>query len=73
MRVEAKLKEMGIELVPMPNRSTGNFIGARRTGNLVYTSGHGAGMPEGGFPPCRQARQRPHHRAGLRLRPPDHD
>ena len=49
MQVEAKLKEMGIELISMPNRSTGNFIGARRTGNLVYTSGHGAGIPEGGF------------------------
>ena len=49
MLIEAKLKEMGVDLTPMPSRSTGNFVGAVRTGNLVYTSGHGAGLREGGF------------------------
>ena len=49
MEVEAKLQEMGIDLTPLPHRSAGNFVPAVRTGNLVYTSGHGASMPEGGF------------------------
>ena len=49
MEVENKLKELGYEL-PAPRRqSVGNFIPAVRTGNLVFLSGHGPGLPEGGF------------------------
>ena len=40
MNVEAKLKEMGLELPP-PGKPAGNYVHAVRTGNLVFLSGHG--------------------------------
>ena len=49
MKIENKLKEMGYELPPYHLSSAGNFVSAVRTGNLVYTAGHGAGLPGGGF------------------------
>ncbi len=49
MEIERKLKEMGYELSPPRRSSVGNFVPAVRTGNLVYLSGHGPGLPEGGF------------------------
>ena len=49
MKVEQKLAELGYELRRPPRSSGGNFIPAVRTGNLVYLSGHGPGLPEGGF------------------------
>ena len=49
MQVEEKLKEMGVDLTPRPSRGTGNFVPAVRTGNLVYLSGQGAGLPDGGL------------------------
>ena len=49
MRIENKLKEMGYELPPYHLSSAGNFVSSVRTGNLVYTAGHGAGLPGGGF------------------------
>ncbi len=49
MKIENKLKEMGYELPPYRLSSAGNFVSSVRTGNLVYTAGHGAGLPEGGF------------------------
>lgn len=49
MKIENKLKEMGYELPSYHLSSAGNFVSAVRTGNLVYTAGHGAGLPGGGF------------------------
>ncbi len=49
MEIENKLKDMGYELPPARSSSAGNFVPAVRTGNLVFLSGHGAGLPEGGF------------------------
>ncbi len=40
MRVEAKLKELGLELPPTPTPAA-NYVGAVRTGNLLFVSGHG--------------------------------
>jgi len=36
---EEKLKEMGIEL-PEPSKSIANYVGATRSGNVIYLSGH---------------------------------
>jgi enamine deaminase RidA (YjgF/YER057c/UK114 family) len=49
MKIENKLKELGYELPPYRASSAGNFVSAVRTGNLVYTAGHGPGLPDGGF------------------------
>jgi enamine deaminase RidA (YjgF/YER057c/UK114 family) len=40
MRVEAKLKELGLELPPPP-KPAANYVGAMQTGNLLFISGHG--------------------------------
>ncbi len=48
-QVEDKLKELGYELPPPRRTQLGNFIPAVRTGNLVYLSGTGPGLPEGGL------------------------
>ena len=45
--VENKLKELGHELPPPRRTQLGNFIPAVRTGNLVYLSGTGPGLPDG--------------------------
>lgn len=39
--IETRLKELGIELPPVPN-SLGNYLPTRRAGDLVYTSGQGS-------------------------------
>ena len=39
MRVEAKLKALGLELPPTP-RPAANYVGAVQTGNLLFISGH---------------------------------
>ncbi len=39
MRVEAKLKELGLELPSTP-RPAANYVGAVQTGNLLFISGH---------------------------------
>ena len=49
MEIENKLKELGYELPPRRQGSMGNYIPAVTTGNLVFVSGHGPGLPEGGF------------------------
>ena len=49
MEIENKLLEMGYELLPRRRSSVGNFVPAVRTGNLVYLSGNGPGLPEGGL------------------------
>ena len=40
MHVEAKLKELGLELPPTP-RPAANYVGAVQTGKLLFVSGHG--------------------------------
>lgn len=47
MSVEARLSELGIE-IGAPGRPVANYVGAVRTGNLVFVSGHGPRRPEGG-------------------------
>jgi enamine deaminase RidA (YjgF/YER057c/UK114 family) len=42
MSAEQKLKELGIELPPIPEAG-GNYVHAVRTGNLLYLSGKGPG------------------------------
>ena len=39
MEIERKLKEMGYELPPTPT-PVANYVGAVRTGNLVFVAGH---------------------------------
>ena len=39
-QVEDRLRETGFEL-PSPSRAIANYVGAVRTGNLVFVSGHG--------------------------------
>ena len=48
-RVEQKLNELGYQLPPARTTSVGNYVPAVRTGNIVYLSGHGPSLPEGGF------------------------
>ena len=46
-RIAERLKELGIELPPVPPPG-GNYVPAVQTGNLLYTSGnvaHGAAQP----------------------------
>lgn len=49
MEIEKKLNDLGYQLPPYRLSSAGNFVSAVRTGNLVYTAGHGPGLIEGGF------------------------
>jgi len=46
MGAEARLKEKNIVL-PQPPKPMGNYVGAVRTGNLLFLSGHGPLRPEG--------------------------
>ena len=49
MEIENKLEELGYVLPARRGASMGNFIPAVTVGNIVFTSGHGPGLPEGGF------------------------
>lgn len=40
MKVEEKLRELGLELPPPP-AAVANYVGAVRVGNLLFVSGHG--------------------------------
>ena len=40
MGVEAKLKELVLDLPPTP-RPAANYVGAVQAGNLLFISGHG--------------------------------
>ena len=40
MKIEEKLKEMGLELPEIP-KPMANYVPAARTGNLLFLSGHG--------------------------------
>lgn len=48
MDVDARLKELGIEL-PTPFTPIANYLPAVRTGNLVFVSGHGPNRGDGTF------------------------
>ena len=45
MSAEARMKELGIKL-PIPPTPAGSYVGAVRTGNLIYISGQGPGKPD---------------------------
>jgi enamine deaminase RidA (YjgF/YER057c/UK114 family) len=47
MSVYDKIKELGIT-IEVRGGPVGNYVGAVRTGNLVFVSGHGPRRPEGG-------------------------
>lgn len=44
MKVEQRLKELGIELT-RPTTPVGSYVNAVRTGNLLYIAGKGPGLP----------------------------
>jgi enamine deaminase RidA (YjgF/YER057c/UK114 family) len=44
MKVEQRLKELGIELA-RPTTPLGSYVNAVRTGNLLYLAGKGPGLP----------------------------
>ena len=39
-KVEARLRDLGLQL-PSPPKAVANYVGAVRSGNLVFVSGHG--------------------------------
>lgn len=45
---QAKLRSLGIEL-PTPPAPVANYVRIVRTGNLVFTSGHGPAKPDGSY------------------------
>jgi enamine deaminase RidA (YjgF/YER057c/UK114 family) len=45
MSPEARMKEPGIKL-PIPPTPAGSYVGAARTGNLIYISGQGSRKPD---------------------------
>jgi enamine deaminase RidA (YjgF/YER057c/UK114 family) len=45
MSAEARMKELGIKL-PIPPTPAGSYVGAVRTGNLIYISGQGPRKPD---------------------------
>ena len=49
MTVEARLKELKIELPPVP-KPGGNYVHAVRTGNLLFLAGKGPSNPDGSVP-----------------------
>ena len=48
MEIERKLNEMGLEL-PSTTTPLANYVGAVRTGNLLFLSGHGPWESDGSF------------------------
>ncbi len=67
--IENKLDGMGYQVAEPHQSDVGNFIPAVRTGNLVYLSGAGPGLPEGGFLDVGKLGADLYHRAGVRLFP----
>ena len=45
---EARLAALGIELGAPPHR-IGNYVGARRAGDVLYLAGHGPQQPDGTY------------------------
>lgn len=48
MTVADRLKELAVE-IPWPAEPVANYIGTRRSGNLVFVSGHGPRRADGTF------------------------
>ena len=48
MSIEENLTQMGLTL-PAPGPPAGNYVGAVRTGNLLFVSGHGPRRPDGNY------------------------
>lgn len=46
--IEAKIEELGIELIEVPP-PVANYVNAVRTGNLIFMAGKGPSKPEGGY------------------------
>ena len=46
MGAEERLKPLGIDLAPAPD-PVGNYVGAVRTGSLLFLAGHGPVRPDG--------------------------
>ena|SRR5690348_11638014 len=46
MGAEERLKALGIDLAPAPD-PVGNYVGAVRTGSLLFLAGHGPVRPDG--------------------------
>ena len=49
MTIDARLKELRIELPPVP-KPGGNYVHAVRTGNLLFLAGKGPSNPDGSVP-----------------------
>jgi enamine deaminase RidA (YjgF/YER057c/UK114 family) len=47
MKIEQKLADMGLKL-PEARTPVGNYVGAVRSGNLVFVSGHGSAIERNG-------------------------
>ncbi|WP_373496394.1 RidA family protein [Aquiflexum sp.] len=45
---EKRVTELGLEL-PQPSSPVANYVNAVRTGNLLFLSGKGPNLPEGGY------------------------
>ena len=56
MKIEQRLKELGIEL-PIPTTPMGNYVNAVRTGNLLYMAGKGPGLPGKSLPVGKVGRE----------------
>ncbi len=48
MTVAERLRELNVT-IPSPSAPAANYVGAVRTGNLVFVSGHGPRRPDGSF------------------------
>src|SRR5690606_20119015 len=46
VNAEERIKELGINLV-VPNAPTANYLKLKRSGNLIFLSGHGPDKPDG--------------------------
>jgi enamine deaminase RidA (YjgF/YER057c/UK114 family) len=49
VEIERKLGDLGYQLPPPRRSAVGRFVPAVRSSNLVFLSGHGPVLPEGGF------------------------
>lgn len=49
MEIEQKIEALGLELPTLPVKSTTRRVRGVRTGNLLYTAGHGP-FKDGGYP-----------------------
>ena len=58
MSIEARLKELKIELPPVP-KPAGNYVHAVRTGNLLFLAGKGPFNPDGSVPKGKVGRDVP--------------